>query len=69
MLSDSWEVSSEDLLCELEDFMCATVQQELGVRNPVRLVWLPCYEYVMTTEGRLRRLACNDCKLCKCITV
>jgi hypothetical protein len=27
------------------------------------------YEYVKTTEGRLRRLACNDCKLCKCVTV
>jgi hypothetical protein len=24
---------------------------------------------VTTTEGRLRRLACNDCKLCKCVTV
>jgi hypothetical protein len=28
----------EDVLCELEDFMCVIVQGELGVRNPVRLV-------------------------------
>jgi hypothetical protein len=49
--------------------MCVTVQGELGVHNPVRLVRLPCDEYVKTTEGRLRRLVCNDCKLCKCVTV
>jgi hypothetical protein len=43
IVSDSWEVSSED-------FMCVIVQGELGVRNPVRLVWLPRYEYVKTMK-------------------
>jgi hypothetical protein len=28
----------EDVLCELEEFMCVIVQGELGMRNPVRLV-------------------------------
>jgi hypothetical protein len=27
----------EDVLCELEGFMCVIVQGELGMRNPVRL--------------------------------
>jgi hypothetical protein len=30
----------------IKDLMCVIVQEELEVRNPVRLVWLPCYEYV-----------------------
>jgi hypothetical protein len=29
-----------------EDVLCVIVQRELGVLYPVRLVWLPCYEYV-----------------------
>jgi hypothetical protein len=49
--------------------VCIIVQGELEVRNPVRLIWLPCDEYVKTATDRLRRLACNDCKLCKCATV
>jgi hypothetical protein len=28
--------------------MCVIVQGELGVRNPVRLVQLPCGKYVKT---------------------
>jgi hypothetical protein len=42
--------------------MCAIVQGELEVRNPVRLVRLPCGKYVKTTTDRLRVLACNDFK-------
>jgi hypothetical protein len=42
--------------------MCVTVQGELGVRNPVRFVRLPCGKYVKTTTERLRTLACNDSK-------
>jgi hypothetical protein len=40
--------------------MCVVVQGELGVRNPVRLVRLPCDEHVKTIADRLRILACND---------
>jgi hypothetical protein len=49
--------------------MCVIVQGELGVRNSVRLVRLPCDKYVKTTADRLGILACNDCKLCKSVTV
>jgi hypothetical protein len=41
----------------------------LGVHNPVRLLWLPCYKYVKTPADRLRRLAWSECKLCKSVTV
>jgi hypothetical protein len=55
----------EDVLCELEDSACVIVQRILGMRNSMRLVWFPCYEYVKTAADRVKRLACSDCKLCK----
>jgi hypothetical protein len=42
--------------------VCVIVQGELGVRNSVRLVQLPCDEYVRTTTDRMGVLACNDSK-------
>jgi hypothetical protein len=42
--------------------MCVIVQGELGVRNPVRLVLLPCAEYVKTITDRMGILKCNDFK-------
>jgi hypothetical protein len=58
----------EDLLCEIKT-LCVIVQGELGLRNPMRSVWLPCYEYVKTAVGRVKRLACNDCKLCNSVII
>jgi hypothetical protein len=42
--------------------MCVIVQGELGVLDPVRLVRLPCDEYVKTIADRLRDGACIDFK-------